>query len=145
MDQGEVARLQAYLRRSLGAPTLMVKRTSGEEADVVVGDNKVADLTKDEDEGELSYFFNMGLVRAKGAARTAPLDEAERNRLQTLLNETLGTTGIVLKPRPRKTDSVEAYIGEEFIGTVSADEQPGHVGYYLTMSILDIDLDEDAG
>lgn len=142
MDQGEVARLQAYLRRLLGASTLNVKRTGGDEADVLVGETKVADLTKDEDEGELSYFFNMGLVRAKGAARTAPLDEGEKSRLQALLNETFGTTGIELRARPRKTDSVEAYVGDEFIGTVSSDEQPGHVGYFLTMSILDIDLED---
>lgn len=145
MDQAEITRLQAYLRRLLGASKLTVAATSGDEADVLVDGAKVADLTKDEDEGELSYFFNMGLVRAKGAARSAPLDEAERMRLQALLNETFATTGVTLRARPRKTDSAEAYVGEEFIGTVSADEQPGHVGYFLTMSILDIDLDEAAG
>ena len=43
-----------------------------------------------------------------------------------------------VRARPRKTDSAEVYVHDEFVGTVSADEDEGQV---LTMSILDIDLD----
>ena len=43
-----------------------------------------------------------------------------------------------VRARPRKTDSAEVYVHNEFVGTISADEDEGQV---LTMSILDIDLD----
>ena len=47
--------------------------------------------------------------------------------------------GVVdVRARPRKTDSAEVYVHNEFVGTISADEDEGQV---LTMSILDIDLD----
>jgi hypothetical protein len=44
-----------------------------------------------------------------------------------------------VRARPRKTDSAEVYVHDEFIGTLSADVDEG---YYLTMSVLDIDLEE---
>ncbi|HVY85529.1 MAG TPA: DUF3126 family protein [Caulobacterales bacterium] len=141
MDQAEIDRLQSYLRRLLGAQGLSIRAQGAEEADVLVGSQKVADLSRDEDEGELSYFFNMGVARAKGAARNAPLDESERVRLQQLLREKLGAPKLEVRPRPRKTDSAEVYVADEFIGTLSADPAAGDIGYYLTMSILDIDLE----
>ena len=141
MDQAEITRVQAYLRRVLGASNISVKARGGDEADVLVGAAKVAELSKDEDEGELSYFFNMGVARAKGAARNAPLDGSERVRLEALLRNALGAPGLEVRQRPRKTDSAEVYVADEFIGTLSADDAPGEIGYYLTMSILDIDLD----
>lgn len=142
MDKAEIAKLESYLGRLLGASGLKVRAVGGDDAEVLVGDQKIADLSKDEDEGELSYFFNMGVERAKGAARLAPLDGAERVRLEQVLREKLGAPKLSVRPRPRKTDSAEVYVDEEFIGTISADEAPGHVGYYLTMSILDIDLED---
>ncbi|MES1158337.1 MAG: DUF3126 family protein [Terricaulis silvestris] len=141
MDKAEIDRLQVYLRRLLGAEGLSIKAQGAEEADVLVAGQKIADLSRDEDEGELSYFFNMGIARAKGAARNAPLDEGERVRLQQVLREKLGAPKLEVRPRPRKTDSAEVYANDEFIGTVSADPDAGEIGYFLTMSILDIDLE----
>ncbi|HWA01845.1 MAG TPA: DUF3126 family protein [Caulobacterales bacterium] len=140
MDNPEIERLQAYLRRLLGASGLGVRAEGAEEAAVLVGDQKIAEISKDDDEGELSYFFNMGLPRAKGAARNAPLDESERTRLQAALREKLGAPKLEVRQRPRKTDSAEVYVEDEFIGTLSADPDSAEIGYFLTMSILDIDL-----
>lgn len=142
MDQAEITRLETYLKKLLGAQRLSVTARGADDADVLIGAEKIADLSKDEDEGELSYFFNMGVARAKGAAKNAPIDAGERVRLQTALKEALGTSGLEVRQRPRKTDSAEVYVNDEFIGTLSADEAPGEIGYYLTMSILDIDLDD---
>jgi hypothetical protein len=139
LEKPEIARLEAYLRKLLGATDLVVRARGADDADVLVGVEKIADLTKDEDEGELSYFFNMGVARLKGAAKNAPVDAAERIRLEKVLKERFGAPRLSVRPRPRKTDSAEVYVGDEFIGTISADE--GDVGYYLTISILDIDLD----
>ena len=46
---------------------------------------------------------------------------------------------IEIKARPRKEDSCEVYIGDEFLGLVYKDEEEGD--YNFSMAILDIDLD----
>jgi hypothetical protein len=140
LDQAEVARLENYLRKTLGSPALAV-RARGENAEMVVGAEKVADISKDEDEGELSYFVNMGVARVSGAAKDAPIDPAERARLEGVLKKRLDSGGLSVRPRPRKTDSAEVYVGEEFIGTLSRDEESREFAYFLTVSILDIDLE----
>ena len=66
------------------------------------------------------------------------LDDAERARLQTALRTVLHAADLDVRARPRKTDSAEVYVHDEFVGTVSVDEDEGQV---LTMSILDIDLE----
>lgn len=142
MDQNEIKRLEGYLRRTLRAPKLALKAKAGDKADLLSNGDRIGDITRDEDEGELSYFVNVGLRRAPDAARNAPLDAGERVRLQSALNAALGAADLSLRPRPRKTDSAEVYAGEEFVGTVSSDEDSRDYGYFLTMSILEIDLEE---
>ncbi|MGD9979346.1 MAG: DUF3126 family protein [Hyphomonadaceae bacterium] len=66
------------------------------------------------------------------------MDDAERARLQTALRQVLHAADLDVRARPRKTDSAEVYVHDEFVGTVSVDEDEGQV---LTMSILDIDLE----
>jgi len=46
---------------------------------------------------------------------------------------------IEIKARPRKEDSCEVYVGDEFLGLVYKDEEEGD--YNFSMAILDIDLD----
>lgn len=43
-----------------------------------------------------------------------------------------------VKARPRKEDSAEVYVGDEFIGLVYKDEEDGD--YNFSMAILDMDL-----
>ncbi len=42
---------------------------------------------------------------------------------------------------PKKKDSAEVYIGDEFIGVVSEDNEDGDKSYFFEMAILDTDLD----
>lgn len=141
MNATEIGRLEAYLKKLLGSSALSVCARGKEDADLVAGGAAIADITRDEEEGELSYYVNMGVSRAAGAAKNAPIDEAERARMQTELRTKLGAPKLDVRPRPRKTDSAEVYVGEEFIGTLSREEA-GTIGAYLTMSILEMDLDE---
>ncbi|MEZ6023927.1 MAG: DUF3126 family protein [Hyphomonadaceae bacterium] len=138
MNAAECTRLGAYLSKLLGSPTVSVVSKNPEEADVLVDGKRVADLLRDEDEGELSYAISLAVPRAPGAKKDAPIDDAERSRLQTELRRILHAADIDVRARPRKTDSAEVYVHDEFVGTISADEDEGQV---LTMSILDIDLD----
>ncbi len=57
--------------------------------------------------------------------------------LQARLNPAL-----VLRRRGRQTDSVEAYVGDEFLGILFKDEEdPKDISYNLDMAILAIDLE----
>ena len=47
-----------------------------------------------------------------------------------------------VKPRPRKDDSCELYLDDEFLGVIYRDEDEGELSYNFSMAILDIDLDE---
>ena len=138
MNAGECTRLGAYLSKLLGSPTVSVVSKSADEANVLVDGKTVADLLRDEDEGELSSSISLAVPRAAGAKKNAPIDEPERQRLQTALRQLLHAADLDVRARPRKTDSAEVYVHDEFVGTISADEDEGQV---LTMSILDIDLD----
>ncbi|MBL8542480.1 MAG: DUF3126 family protein [Hyphomonadaceae bacterium] len=138
MNAAECTRLGAYLSKLLGSPTVSVVSSGADEAGVLVDGRKVADLLRDEDEGELSYSISLAVPRAAGAKKNAPIDDAERARLQTALRHLLHAADLDVRARPRKTDSAEVYVHDEFVGTVSVDEDEGQV---LTMTVLDIDLD----
>jgi hypothetical protein len=47
---------------------------------------------------------------------------------------------MVVKARPRKDDSAEVYLGEEFLGVVYIDDEDGDRSYNFSMAILDVDL-----
>jgi hypothetical protein len=138
LNTAECTRLGAYLSKLLGSPTVSVISRGGDDGAVLVDGKEVAELFRDEDEGELSYAISLVIPRASGAKKNAPIDDAERARLQAELRKTLHAADLDVRARPRKTDSAEVYVHDEFVGTVSVDEDEGQV---LTMSILDIDLE----
>ncbi|MEQ1617568.1 MAG: DUF3126 family protein [Terricaulis sp.] len=138
MNATECTRLGAYLSKLLGSPTVSVVARGRDGGALLVDGAAVADLIRDDDEGELSYSISLAIPRASGAKKNAPIDEAERARLQTLLRQRLHAAELDVRARPRKTDSAEVYVHNEFVGTISADEDEGQV---LTMSILEIDLE----
>lgn len=139
MNAAECTRLGAYLSKLLGSPTVSVVARGGDEGSMLVDGKAVAEVFRDEDEGELSYAISLVVPAATGAKKNAPIDDAERARLQTALRQMLHATDLDVRARPRKTDSAEVYVHDEFVGTVSVDEDEGQV---LTMSILDIDLED---
>jgi hypothetical protein len=138
MNATECTRLGAYLSKLLGSPTISVVSKNAEEADVLVDGDRVAGLLRDDEEGELSYAISLTLPRKAGSKKDAPIDDGERSRLQMLLRQKLHAADLDVRARPRKTDSAEVYVHDEFVGTISADEDEGQV---LTMSILEMDLE----
>ena len=62
----------------------------------------------------------------------------EIRKLTAYLKREFQNPTIDVKARPRKEDSAEVYIGEEFIGLIYKDEEDGD--YNFQMAILDIDL-----
>lgn len=63
MNPAETAQLQAYLRRKFDNNRLALKgRKQDDSAEVFLGDEFIGVIYKDEDEGELSYAFNMAIL-----------------------------------------------------------------------------------
>ncbi len=69
------------------------------------------------------------------------MDVTEVRKLDAYLKRLFGNQKIRVVPRPKKDDSAEVYIGEEFIGVVSEDKEDGDLSYNFDMAILDTDLD----
>jgi hypothetical protein len=64
----------------------------------------------------------------------------ELKKVERYLRRLFSNDTIVVKARPRKDDSAEVFIGEEFIGVVYRDDEDEELSYNFTMAILDYDL-----
>nr|WP_246472909.1 DUF3126 family protein [Pelagibacterium limicola] len=62
--------------------------------------------------------------------------------MQKYLQKTFANRNIDVRPRPKQDDSVELYLGEEFLGLIYVDEDEGEKSYMVQISILDIDLED---
>ncbi|MEO9339031.1 DUF3126 family protein [Mesorhizobium sp. SB112] len=62
----------------------------------------------------------------------------EIRKLEAFFQKTFQNPNLQVKARPRKDDSAEVYVGDEFLGIVFKDEDDGD--YNFSMAILDIDL-----
>ncbi|MFN4011915.1 DUF3126 family protein [Pannonibacter sp.] len=69
----------------------------------------------------------------------------EIKKLEAYLRRKFNLPAIKLQARPRKDDSAEVYIGEEFIGVVFRDDEDDDLSWSFQMAILEMDLEEDAG
>lgn len=65
----------------------------------------------------------------------------EVKKIETYLRRVFGSNSIGIRSRPRKDDSAEVYIGDEFIGIIFKDDEDGEVSYNFTMAILELDLE----
>jgi hypothetical protein len=63
-------------------------------------------------------------------------------KLEGYLKKVFRLPDIQVRQRPRKEDSAEVYVGEEFIGVLFRDDDEGEVAYQFQMAILDYDLKE---
>lgn len=66
----------------------------------------------------------------------------ELARVEAYLQKTFGTKSLEVRARPKKDDSAEVYIGDDFVAVLFREEEDGEVSYQFQMAILDIDLEE---
>ena len=69
------------------------------------------------------------------------MDVQEVKKLDAYLKKLFGNPRIRVVPRPKKDDSAEVYIGEEFIGVMFVDDEDDERSYNFQMAILGSDLD----
>jgi hypothetical protein len=63
-------------------------------------------------------------------------------RLQAYLRKTFGTANLTVRARPKKDDSAEVYIGDDFVAVLFREDEDGEVSYQFQMAILEMDLEE---
>jgi hypothetical protein len=66
----------------------------------------------------------------------------ELTRLETYLKKTFGTKNLTVRARPKKDDSAEVYVGDDFVAILFREDEDGEVSYQFQMAILEMDLEE---
>jgi hypothetical protein len=130
VDKGELRKLQAFLRQSLGNEGIRVTPDpkNPDNAAVHLGERKIAAVAVDDEDGDRSFALEMKLP-------------VGREVLQSYLRKLFENDKLTIKPRGRKTDSVELNSGEDFLGIISADDAKQQ-SYTLQIAILDFDLED---
>jgi len=134
VDVKEVRQLDAYLKKLFGNPNIRVVPKSDEAAEVFVGDDDAGELTVTEEEGERSYNFRMVIMLGQDPS-IQPVPA-----LNAYLRRKFDNESIRVVTRPKKMDSLEVYMGEEFIAVLFVEIEKGRRSYILELPILDVDL-----
>jgi hypothetical protein len=69
------------------------------------------------------------------------VDVQEVRKLDTYLKKLFGNARLRVVPRPKKEDSAEVYVGDEFIGVLFVDDEDDERSYNFQMAILGTDLE----
>ncbi len=134
MDVQEIRQLDSYLKKLFGNARIRVVPQGGELAQVFAGEDELGELTADEDEGERSYNFRM-VIQLGNDPSIQPVPA-----LNAYLRHRFDNENVRVVTRPKKTDLLEAYIGEEFLGVLFVENEKGRKSYIFELPILDVDL-----
>ena len=63
-------------------------------------------------------------------------------KLENYLRSKFQLPSIELRQRPQKDDSVEVFIGDEFVGLIYRDDEDDDLSYNFQMAILEFDLED---
>ena len=137
MNVQEIRKLDAYLKKLFGNAGIRVVPKGGEEANVFSGEDEIGELTADEDEGERSFNFRM-VIQLGSDPSIQPVPA-----LNAYLRRRFDNDKIRVVTRPKKMDSLEAYIGDEFLGVLFVEIEKGRRSYIFELPILDVDLEGD--
>jgi hypothetical protein len=133
----EVRQLDGYLKKLFGTQNIRVVPKGSDTAEVYVGEDDLGELTVDDEEGERSYNFRM-VIQVGNDPSIQPVPT-----LNAYLRSKFENDNIRVVPRPKKTDSLEVYMGEEFIAVLFLEIEKGRRSYILELPILDVDLVAD--
>jgi len=70
------------------------------------------------------------------------VNKSEMAKVERYLRQTFANHAIRVVGRPKKEDSAEVYVGEEFIGVLFLDDEDGDRSFNFQMAILDTDLED---
>lgn len=64
----------------------------------------------------------------------------ELKKIERYLRRLFANQTLAVRARPKKDDSAEVYVADEFIGLIYRDEEEDDLSYNFTMAILGDDL-----
>ena len=132
MDRQELDRLQAYLRRMLNPEIGLAARARRDDmAEIILNDEPIGRITLDEEDGEKAYNV------------TVPIEMPASPNLNEAVRGKFGNPRLRVVARPKKTDSSEIYLDDEYIAVLFRDDASGRT-WTFEMAVLDFDLDLDA-
>jgi hypothetical protein len=134
VDAQEVSKLDGYLKKLFGNQRVRVVTKGDQTAEVFMGEQDLGEVTVDDEDGDRSFNFRMVIDLG------AQTDLAPGPMLTAFLRRKFDNENIRVVARPKKTDSLEAYVGEEFIGVLFIENEKGRRSYILELPILDVDL-----
>jgi hypothetical protein len=136
VDIVAVRKLDTYLKKLFGNARIRVVPQSKNDgaAEVFIGEERLGDLNLDDEDDDLSYNFRVEI----DLGEVADVDRIKR--LDAYLKRKFDNAAIRVVPRAKKRDSLEIYVGEEFIGVLFVDDERRPGAYILEMPILDMDL-----
>jgi hypothetical protein len=85
----------------------------------------------------MNHRFNPN----SSGTRRRPVDVQEVKKLDAYLKKLFANPRIRVVPRPKKDDSAEVYVGDEFVGVLFVDDEDDERSYNFQMAILGTDLD----
>ena len=135
MDVQEIKKLDAYLKKLFGNARLRVVPQKVDTADVFVGEERIGGLTVDDEDEERSYNLEIKITLGE------PASIKQLKTLEAYLRRKFDNERIRVVARPRKNDSAEVYVGEEYIGVLFFDEKETR-SCFFEMAILALDLDD---
>jgi uncharacterized protein DUF3126 len=134
LDVQEVRKLDGYLKKLFGNTQIRVVPKGADNAEIFVGEDDLGELTVDDEDGERSYNFRM-VIQVGNDPTIQPVPT-----LNAYLRAKFENENIRVVTRPKKTDSLEVYIGDEFIAVLFLEIEKGRRSYILELPILDVDL-----
>ncbi|MDD7910530.1 MULTISPECIES: DUF3126 family protein [Pseudovibrio] len=66
----------------------------------------------------------------------------EIRKVEAYLRKAFKSPSLAVKARPRKDDSAEVYMEDEFLGIIFRDEEDGELSWNFQMAILEIDVED---
>ena len=136
MEKSELDQVQNYLRRLFRNPEIRLapRAQKPDMAEFYVGEKLNGMLSLDTEDGDRSYNFRM-VIQVGNDPSIEPVPT-----LNAYLRSKFDNENIRVVPRPKKTDSLEVYIGDEFIAVLFLEIEKGRRSYILELPILDVDL-----
>lgn len=134
MDVQEVRKLDAYLKKVFGNQNIRLVPKKDDVAEVFIGEDDLGEMTADDEDGERSYNFRM-VIQVSQDPSMQPVPT-----LTNYLRLKFDNQKIRVVTRPKKMDSLEVYLGDDFLGVLFLEAEKGRKSYILELPILDIDL-----
>jgi hypothetical protein len=132
VDVQDIRRIETYLRKLFGNEQIRLAPVPRNKnaAEVYIADDKLGELQADEEDEE-DYNFTMEF--RVGAS-------AELPELNNYLGRKFGNDRLRVVRRARKQDSLEAYLGDEFVGVLFIENGKSGRSCILEIPILGVDL-----